>query len=69
MSVFSTSTRAATLERASLLDPGSYRIHMRLAQSYAGRGNCQRVRPHARAARRLLPNAGEPRRFIAMCGS
>jgi O-antigen ligase len=68
MSIFSTSTRASTLERASLLDPGSYRIHIRLAQTY-GRGNCQRVRPHARAARRLLPNAGEPRRFIAMCGS
>jgi O-antigen ligase len=68
MSIFSTSTRAATLERASQLDPGSYRIHMRLAQAWAGRGNCQRARPHARAARRLLPNAGEPRRYIAMCG-
>jgi hypothetical protein len=68
MSIFSTSTRTTTLERASLLDPGSYRIHMRLAQAWVGRGNCQRARPHARAARRLMPNAGEPRRYIAMCG-
>ena len=68
ISLFSTSSRVATMERASLLDPGSYRIHVRLAQAYLGRGNCQRARPHARAARRLMPNAGEPRRYIAACG-
>lgn len=68
ISVFSTSTRAAILERAALLDPGSYRIHVKLAQTYVGRGNCQRARLHARAARRLMPNAGEPKRYLAACG-
>ena len=68
MSVFTESMRGASLERASLLDPGSYRIHMKLAQSYADRGSCDRARPHARAARTLFPNAGEPRRYLGMCG-
>ena len=67
MSIFSASSRAATLERASMLDPGSYRIHLRLAQAYADRGSCTRARPHARAARSLFPNAAEPRRYLGMC--
>jgi O-antigen ligase len=67
ISLYSTSPRVSTMERASLLDPGNYRIHVKLAQAYVGRGNCQRATSHARAARRLMPNAGEPRRYIAAC--
>jgi O-antigen ligase len=68
MATFSMSTRPSVLEQAALFDPGSYRIHTRLAQSYLGRGDCRRARPHARAARALFPNAAEPRRQLAQCG-
>ncbi len=61
-------TRVTQLERAAWLDPGSYRIHIRAAEAYAARGNCARVRVHARAARDLLPNAPAPRRLLGACG-
>ena len=67
MSVFSGSTRSSEVERASALDPGSYRIHMRLAEAYARRGSCTNVRVHAGAARALYPNAPAPRRLLANC--
>lgn len=66
---FSTTSKTGVLERASLFDPGSYRIHTRLAQSYRVRGDCPRAAAHARAARRLFPNAAEPRRELAACGA
>lgn len=68
MGTFTMSTRPSVLERASLFDPGSYRIHTRVAQSYLNRGDCTRARPHARAARSLFPNAAEPRRQLSQCG-
>jgi len=68
MSVFEGSTRVRTVERAALLDPGSYRIHIRLAEAYARRGTCSNVRAHAGAARALFPNAPGPRRLLAACG-
>ncbi len=68
MSIFATTSRATELERASLLDPGSYRIHMRLADAHARRGNCRRVIAHARPARELYPYAARPRRLLAACG-
>jgi O-antigen ligase len=69
ITTFSTSTRLASLDHASSFDPGSYRIHARLAASYLSRGDCARARPHARAARALFPSAVEPRRVLASCGS
>jgi O-antigen ligase len=68
MSIFSTTTRTTRLEDASALDPGSYRIHVRLAEGYARRGSCKRVLAHANAARELFPNAPQPRRLRADCG-
>ena len=68
MAVFSTTSRPALLERASLFDPGSYRIQTKLAQAYLARGDCRHALPHARAARTLYPNAGEPRKLVASCG-
>src|SRR5207244_2127737 len=50
IATFSTSTRATGLARAAVFDPGSYRIRVRLAQAYLGRGDCARARPHAQAA-------------------
>lgn len=69
IALFSTSSRVATWNRASWFDPGNYRIHTRVAQAYLSRGDCARARPHARAARALYPNAAEPRRQLAACGS
>jgi hypothetical protein len=68
MALYSGTTRASVLERASATDPGSYRIHIRLAEAYLQRGNCSRVRAHATAARKLFPSAPEPRRLLADCG-
>ena len=67
MSIFATTSRATELERASLLDPGSYRIHMRLADAHLRRGNCKRVIAHATPARELYPHAARPRRLLAAC--
>ena len=68
MSIVSTSSRTSRLESASSLDPGSYRIHLRLAEGYLRRGSCSRVRVHAGAARALFPNAPRPKRLLAQCG-
>jgi Flp pilus assembly protein TadD len=68
IATYSTSSRLATLDRASSYDPGSYRIHARLSAAYLSRGDCSHARPEARAARALFPNAAEPRRILASCG-
>ena len=68
MSLFSTTSRVAALEQASTRDPGSYRIHVRLAEGYLRRGSCKRAVAHAGAARALMPNAPQPRRLLASCG-
>jgi O-antigen ligase len=69
MGDFSASTRVTSLASAARLDPGNYRIRVRLAQAYLSRGDCARAKSEARAARALLPNAAEPRRVLAACGS
>ena len=68
MELFTRSTRIAELEQASKLDPGGYRIHIRLAEAYLNRGQCDRSRVHARDARALYPNADAPRALLAACG-
>jgi len=68
MGVFESSSRASGVERAAALDPGSYRIHLRLAEAYIRRGSCKNARIHAGAAHDLYPNAPEPRRLLARCG-
>jgi len=67
MSVYTSATTTAQASRAALFDPGSYRINMRLAQGFASRGDCVRVRRYAGAARELFPNAPEPRRLLKRC--
>lgn len=52
------------LERASRYDPGSYRLHLMIAQ----RTGCARGRGHAAAAARLFPHLPAPKRRLAMCG-
>lgn len=68
MALFSDAHTVEQMEMAARLDPGSYRIKMKLAQLYADRGNCEKVRDAAGAARDLFPNAPEPRRLLRACG-
>ncbi len=67
MSLYATSSKTTSLERASTMDPGSYRIHARLAQLYVGRGDCRHARPHANAAKQLFPSSPTARRLAAAC--
>jgi len=68
IAVFSTSTKLAAIVQAARLDPGSYRVRSKLAQTYLARGDCAHARPEAHAAHDLFPHAAEPRRQIAACG-
>ena len=68
MSIYATSSKASVLERASAIDPGSYRIHARLAQLYLGRGECKHSTVHASAAKRQFPSSPAARRLLASCG-
>jgi hypothetical protein len=68
MATVTASTRTTALERATMYDPGSYRIHMRLAESYLDAGRCDRARPPARTARDLYPMAATPRQLLSECG-
>lgn len=52
------------LERAVRYDPGSYRLHLMIAQRTA----CARGRRHAVAAARLFPYLPAPKRRLAQCG-
>ncbi|HEV8357554.1 MAG TPA: O-antigen ligase family protein [Gemmatimonadales bacterium] len=55
----------ARLERAVRFDPGSYRLHLMIAQ----RTGCMTARAHARAAARLFPTLPAPKRRLAACGN
>jgi O-antigen ligase len=67
MGLFSRGERTA-MERASRVDPGSYRIHMLLAQTWRAAGRCDHARPHAEAAETLFPNYPAPRQVLRVCG-
>lgn len=68
MSTYSATSRFSGIETAATLDPGSYRVRMRLAEGYLARGDCGKAVPHARYARQLFPNAGAPRAVLRRCG-
>lgn len=67
MSVYESSGgRAASLERAASLDPGSYRINLRLARSSAPRAvRCEA----AERAHQLYPQAAAAKRLRGTCGA
>jgi hypothetical protein len=52
------------LTRAVRYDPGSYRLHLMIAQ----RTGCAEARAHARAAAGLFPLLPAPRRRLGQCG-
>ena len=68
MAVFTDARTTHDVELAARLDPGSYRIQMRLASLYSARGNCEGVRRAAGAARAMYPAAPDPRRLLRNCG-
>lgn len=68
MQTVSASTKTSALERAVLYDPGSYRIRLRLAETFAIAGRCDRARVQARAAHDLYPSASGARQVLAECG-
>ena len=57
------------MELASTIDPGSYRIHMILAQQYRAARRCDLARPHAERAAALFPNHPAPRLLLKACSS
>ena len=50
------------------LDPGSYRINLRVADLYYRRGRCGTARTYARRAAGLFPHASAARRIVRDCG-
>jgi O-antigen ligase len=67
MAISDSGSREA-LELGAKVDPGSYRIHMRLAQQWRAAGRCDRARPHAQHAHELFPNHPAPRVVLRACG-
>jgi len=67
MDIYTNGGTTAALDEAARLDPGSYRIRMRAADAWLGRGLCAKARPHALAARNQFPNAPAPKRLLAQC--
>lgn len=68
MAMFSSATTVGAYDRASMVDPGSYRIQMRIAEIGAERGRCDLVKRHALRAHTLFPFAPEPVRLLVPCG-
>ena len=63
MEIFATHSDRASLVRAAKIDPGNYRLQMRLAR-IGGHGRCE----HARAAHALFPTALAPAEAGHGCG-
>jgi len=68
MATVTGSTRTSVLERASMYDPGSYRIHLRLAEAYLNAGQCGKARSEGRQAHSLYPMAAAARQVLLECG-
>jgi len=63
--IYATRNDVPALETAARLDPGNYRLRLRLARNARGReARCE----HARAAHALLPNATAARDLSRRCG-
>jgi hypothetical protein len=67
MAIANDETSAGPLEIAARVDPGSYRIQVRVAEAEERRGHCGAVITHATAARKLFPSAPAPRHLLARC--
>jgi O-antigen ligase len=68
MQAFGNGERLARVEQAALLDPGSYRIRLRLAILALETRGCKLAVPHASRAAEMLPAADAPRSVMRRCG-
>jgi len=59
--------RTAGWVNGAELDPGSYRINLRVADLYYRRGHCATARGYARRAEGLFPHASAPKRILNGC--
>jgi O-antigen ligase len=66
MGMYANSNSTTWLARAAFVDPGSYRLHTRLARRGSGLNREARC-AHARAARDLYPSAREARNLADGC--
>jgi hypothetical protein len=62
--MFAKDSGRASMERATRIDPGNYRVHLRLARSGSREQRCE----HARAAHTLFPHAVAARDLSRRCG-
>jgi hypothetical protein len=67
MGIYDYGGNARSLATAALIDPGNYRVRLRLARGGSGLNRAQRCR-HARAAHDLFPSAGAARDLSRRCG-
>jgi O-antigen ligase len=67
MGIANDETSAGPLEIAARVDPGSYRIQLRVAEAEERRGHCGATITHATAARKLFPSAPAPRHVLNRC--
>jgi hypothetical protein len=65
MALYAADGGREALERAARLDPGNYRVHLRLVRYY-GRDRARRC-AHAKAAHALFPHAAEAARLARRC--
>ncbi len=68
MQAFATGDRLGSVQRAATLDPGSYRIQLRLALLGLNTRGCKVARPHAERAAAMFPSANAPRSIVRRCG-
>ena len=62
MEIYATASDRASMQQAARIDPGNYRIQLRLARM-GGRQRCE----HARAAHALFPSADEAASLSRRC--
>lgn len=67
MALFESGSTSA-MRRAVQLDPGDYRIQVKLASLAEHRGQCTSVRRYAGAAHALFPDAEQPVQMLRSCG-
>ncbi|MBI5444207.1 MAG: O-antigen ligase family protein [Deltaproteobacteria bacterium] len=68
MTLVSSARTASVLEKASRVDPGSYRIRVMAAEAWLRRGRPDLGRSHAEAAGQLFPYLPEPKLLADRCG-
>jgi hypothetical protein len=66
MHIYTQTSNATALSRAALIDPGNFRLRVRLARANSGLPRAERCR-HARAAHALMPSAQEARNLSRRC--